>query len=171
MTSQNDREISIGLLRLLRAQKRRGKFGLTPSFLLGALRTPIGDIRDIERSRTEFVSLMRSMTASVGEELIRIAECPRLGQPVAAALLGPASPSFGVRVSLPAQVTSTLYVWTQYCDGKDDLDSVSASLWRIFEAPVCAGNFSFSTKLNCYQAFDGADLKFIEEALAECGET
>lgn len=53
-------------LRLLKEYERKGRLGLTPSFLLGALRSPPGAVFDEERSLDNFRALLESMRDETG---------------------------------------------------------------------------------------------------------
>jgi len=104
--------------RLLDQYRREGHFGLTPSFLVGALRTPPGAVLDEQTSLAEFRALLESMRDETPSGFhVRIGECPRLRQPVAAAFIGTPAPgdsSLGEPIPPREGLPPKLYAWPQY---------------------------------------------------------
>lgn len=153
--------------RLLNQYRREGHFGLTPSFLVGALRIPPGAVLDEQTSLAEFRALLQAMVNETPSGfLVRIAQCPRLRQPVAAALSGTpalADASLGEAIAFHGGAASRLYVWPEYfSDESRGLESVTVALWRVFGRPICEGKFSY--RAGAFQPFDADDLWFIRRA-------
>ncbi|MBI4591572.1 MAG: hypothetical protein HY725_22330 [Candidatus Rokubacteria bacterium] len=153
--------------RLLDQYRREGYFGLTPSFLVGALRNPPGAVLDEQTSLAEFRALLQAMMDETPSGfLVRIAQCPRLRQPVAAALPGTptlANASLGEAISSRGGAASQLYVWPEYfSDESRGLESVTAALWKVFGRPTCEGRFSYRDA--AFQPLDADDLRFIRRA-------
>lgn len=105
--------------RLLETYKQDGHVGLTLSFLIGALRTPVGTLADDDTSRSELLLLLRRMRDETPKGLyVRIAECQTLHQPIAALFPGDpmaGSPSAGDLV-VGDSSPSRLHAWPQYFD-------------------------------------------------------
>jgi hypothetical protein len=78
-----------------------GRVGLTPSFLVGAMRTPPGAVRNPATSRSELTTLLKSMRDS--GKLVCIAECNNLHQPITSLTKGEAlghlAPMLGIHES------------------------------------------------------------------------
>ena len=72
--------------RLLQQQQDDGRLGLTPSFLVGALRRISGAILGTAPGRPEMRSLLEMMRdeRAPGAKFVSIFECQNLLQPVAA---------------------------------------------------------------------------------------
>jgi len=138
-----------------------GRLGLTPSFLLGAMRTPVGAVRSLASSRGELTDLLESMRDNVSGELVGIAECQSLHQPTIRLLgngLGQGDavpPSDGSR--------SNLYAWPQYfARVSRDVESLADGLWSILEPSILGGRFSY--RGGTWQEFNEDDLAFIRRA-------
>jgi len=154
--------------RLLDQYRREGHFGLTPSFLVGALRTPPGAVLDEQTSLAEFRALLESMRDETPSGFhVRIGECPRLRQPVAAAFFGTTAAgnsSLGEPISSREALPPKLYAWPQYFANESrDVQSLATALWGVFGTPICAGRFSYRD--GAFQPFDASDLEFIQRAL------
>ena len=59
------------------------RIGLTPSYLVGALRTPPGVVRSVTVSRAELSALLESMRDNASGKLVTISQCNNLQQPIA----------------------------------------------------------------------------------------
>lgn len=139
------------------------RVGLTPSFLLGALRTPPGAVHDAAGSRAELSTLLESMRDNSTGMLVHIAECPDIHQP-RASLTDGATGHLGDRVLRSDSAPSRLYAWPQYfAQASRDVDSLADGLWRILGAAICDGRFSY--RGGTWQEFDMDDLEFIARAL------
>ena len=144
-----------------------GRLGLTPSFLLGAMRTPPGAVRSLASSRGELTALLESMRGNVSGELVGIAECQSLHQPTMRLMgngLGQGDavpPSDGSR--------SNLYAWPQYfARVSRDVESLADGLWNILEPSILGGRFSY--RGGTWQEFNEDDLAFIRRAF-DAGDT
>lgn len=122
------------------SRRVRVAMGLTPSFLVGALRTPPGAVLDRESSLAELRALLESMRdESVGSLVVRIAECPKLQQPVAALVSG-APGSLGEPIVGSDGSPSCLYAWPQYlAKGSRDVESLAAALGVRSGRPFARG--------------------------------
>lgn len=151
-------------LRLIDAHQRKGGFGLTPPFLLGALRTPPGAVLDEPRTRAEFRELLESMrNETPGGTIVRISECSRLRQPIAAVVHGMAG-GLGESVVHADGSPSNLFAWPDYFVNESrNVESLTAALWKIMGPVMCEGRFSY--REGAYQPFDVPDMQFIERAL------
>lgn len=151
-------------LNCLLQHQEDGYFGLTPSFLLGAQRTE-SDRYTGEESYEELRELLRAMAVDTpAPHVIRIAECPKLGQPVAAPLTSNAA-ALGHVVDVGGE-ESRLYAWDMYfADEGYGLDSLASGLWEVFRKPICTGHFSYSISTG-YRPFSEFDRAFIERAAA-----
>lgn len=155
-------------LKLLLLNKR---FGLTFPFLIGALREPPGATTVADTARDELTKLLKSMRDDTpASHVIRIAECDRLHQPVAAPIPRGYSPGVGF-TAIPSRTSErvSLYVSKQYLVGVlQSIDAVSDSLWNVIAAPVAERHFSFYE--GAFHRFDDRDLGFIRDALAMADE-
>ncbi len=153
--------------RLLDQYQREGHFGLTPSFLVGALRTPPGAVLDLQTSLAEFRALLESMSDETPSRFhVRIAQCPRLRQPIAALIstTAAAGSSLGEPIATHGGLPPKLYAWPEYfADDSRDVGSLGRALWVVFGTPICEGRFSYRD--GAFQLFDASDLEFIQRAL------
>jgi len=150
--------------RLLRQYRDEGHFGLTPSFLIGAMRKPVGALATEEASLTEFRSLLESMRDQPVGFRVRVLKCARLQRPVAALadndMADPSEESITPRFKSEPR----LFVWHKYlAEGSHDVETVVGNLWRTFRRPICAGRFSYRN--DRFLLFNTADLEFIQRAL------
>lgn len=145
---------------------RHKRFGLTFPFLIGALRTPPGlVVAGEEANFAELHALLGSMRDHTPHSrYVRIAECDRLRQAVAApGFLRFRPPGVDRQIPSPAHGVCALYVQPQYIpDEVRGIASVAESLWRECAQAILTGNFSFRN--GSFQSFDDADLRFIREA-------
>lgn len=140
-----------------------GRVGLTPSFLLGAMRTPPGAVSDVTSSRRELSALLESMRDNVSGELVCIAECNNLHQPIARLMEGTSLGHLGDATLLPDGSPSKLYAWPQYfARASRDVESMADGLWNILGPSICEGRFSY--RGGSWQKFDRDDLTFIRRA-------
>lgn len=155
-------------LKLLLLNKR---FGLTLPFLVGALREPPGAALATEAAAGELKRLLVSMRDDTPEShIIRIAECDRLHQPVAAPFPGVYNMGIGF-AAIPSLKNGrvSLYVAEQYLLGAPPrVDAVLSSLWNMSAAAISERRFSFHGGSFC--EFDNRDLGFIRDALAMADE-
>jgi len=140
-----------------------GRVGLTPSFLVGAMRTPPGAVRDPATSRGELTTLLKSMRDNVSGKLVCVAECNNLHQPITSLTKGEALGHLGDAVLLSDGSPSKLYAWPQYfAQASRDVESLAGGLWNILESSICEGRFSY--RGSTWQEFDEHDLAFIRQA-------
>lgn len=140
-----------------------GRVGLTPSFLVGAMRTPPGAVRNPASSRRELSALLESMRDNVSGTLVCIAECNRLHQPIASLTEGAALGHLGDAILLSDGSPSKLYAWQQYfARASRDVESLADGLWNILGSSICEGRFSY--RGGTWQEFDEHDLAFIRQA-------
>jgi hypothetical protein len=155
-----------GWLKLLLLNNQRIRFGLTFPFLVGALREPPGAVTDTNVAAGELKRLLVSMRDDTPESYtIRIAECDRLHQPVAAPIPGGYGAGVGfAAIPSPTNGRVSLYVSEQYLPGASrGIDAVSNSLWIKSATTISERRFSFND--GAFQRFDDRDLAFIREAL------
>lgn len=135
------------------------RVGLTPSFLIGAMRTPLGTAS----GRGELTALLESMRDSVsGKQVVSIRECNNLHQPIAS-LTEEAMGHLGDAVLLSDGSPSKLYAWAQYfARTSRDVNSLADGLWNILGSSICEGRFSYRD--GTWQEFNDHDLAFIRRA-------
>jgi hypothetical protein len=140
-----------------------GRVGLTPSFLVGAMRTPPGAVGNPASSRRELSALLESMRDNVSGRRVCIAECSNLQQPIASLTEGTALGHLGDAILRSGGSPSKLYAWPQ-CFARDsrDVESLVDSLWNILGSSVCEVRFSY--RGGTWQKFDEHDLAFIRRA-------
>ena len=139
------------------------RVGLTPSFLLGAMRTPPGAVRDVTTSRRELSGLLESMRDNVSGKLVCIAECNNLHQPIASLMEGKALGHLGDAVLLSDGSPSKLYAYPQYfARASRDVESMADGLWNILGSSISEGRFSY--RGGTWQKFDPDDVTFIDRA-------
>lgn len=140
-----------------------GGVGLTPSFLVGAMRTPPGEPRDVISSRGELSALLESMRDNVSGKLVGIGECRNLRQPRASLAEVGALGHLGDAVLLSDGSPSKLYAWRQYfARPSRDIESLGDGLWNLLESSISEGRFSY--RGGTWQKFDEDDLAFIRRA-------
>lgn len=158
-------------LKLLLLNNQRRRFGLTFPFLVGALREPPGAVSATEVAVGELKRLLESMRDDTPEShVIRIAECDRLHQPVAAPIPGMFNLGVGY-AAIPSLKNGrvSLYVSEQYLQGKrPSVETVSNSLWNLSAAAISERRFSFDR--GSFRVFDDWDLGLIRDALAMADE-
>lgn len=146
------------------------RVGLTPSFLLGAMRTPPGAVHDDNTSRRELSDLLKSMRDNASGKLVCIAECNSLHQPIASLTEGAALGHLGDAILLPDGLPSKLYAWPQYFAGASrDVESLVDGLWTILGSSIREGRFSY--RGGSWQQFNEQDLTFIRRAFEDDDES
>ena len=152
---------------LIDQYKMDGHLGLTPTFLLGALRRPPGAVVDADQSFAEFERLLESMRDEqpVPNHVARIFECPNLHQPVVTLTVqwvsGRAVPIVGTD-----HPQATLFAYPKYCPDKEDrFRSLVTTLWTHFRQPICEGRFSYQRRMSTFEPFGKDDFAFIKRAL------
>lgn len=156
--------------RLLQQQQDDGRLGLTPSFLVGALRRLPGAILGNNHGRSELsglLELMRDERAPIGK-VVTIFECQNIFQPVAALSTGDA-PGDPIEGSAGASVR--LYAWPWVPSRRPvDFDWLVRTLWAHFGSAISAGDFSYSRANRRFGPFDEYDEDFIARALSQADE-
>lgn len=150
--------------RVLRQHREEGKFGLTLSFLVGAIREPLGAVVAEDVSTREFLVILNSMRDCALDLPVRVVKCVWLQQPVAALDTQVAADEIPI---LPADGSKPhLFVARRYlADGSPDVDTAFRNLWPIFRQPINEGKFSYSIENDEFQPFDVKDESFIRRAL------
>jgi hypothetical protein len=155
--------------KVLDRYRRDGHFGLTPSFLVGAVRTPVGDVSSDQSSMEDLRRLLTSMRDETPPGFcVRLAECPSLHQPVAALLPSQSvvREAAGDAVIAPDAQGSTLYAWPRYFASEArTVESLVGGLWPTFGAAIRDGRFSW--RRGEFHPFDSDDLAFVQRALHE----
>jgi hypothetical protein len=148
--------------------QQEGHVGLTPSFLIGALRTPVGAKQDARTGYTELGALLESMGNDRGPygKVARIFECPNLLQPVVSVSDDTAGYPIG-GASLPVR----LYVWPwDEPERSVGFDWLLQTLWHHFREPICDGRFSYQRSIKSFTEFSADDRAFVERALVSQSE-
>lgn len=150
---------------LLRRYRNEGRFGLTLSFLVGAMRRPPGAVLAEDISIREFRSILESMRDQFVNCRVRILKCVWLQQPVAA--LDNQASVDEVPIASDRGGGPHLFVAQRYlAGGPPDVDTVYRNLWGTFQQPINEGRFSYLVDDEKFQPFSTNDRAFIERALA-----
>lgn len=153
--------------RLLQRQQDDGKLGLTPSFLIGALRGLPGSILGAESGRPELRALLQMMRdeQAPNGRVASIFECQNILQPVAT-LSSSEAPGDPIRSAAGAR--PRLYVWPWFPSKRPvDFDWLVDALWAKFGDAISAGNFSYSRQSRQFHPFDRNDDDFIVRAFRD----
>jgi hypothetical protein len=151
---------------LLRQYRMEGRFGLTLSFLLGAMRRPPGAVVAEDISIREFRFVLESMRDQFVDCRVRILKCIWLQQPVVA--LDNQESIDEVPISASSDGDPQLYVSQKYLvGGPPDLETVFTNLWDTFRQPINEGRFSYLVDDESFQPFTANDLAFIQGALGK----
>lgn len=149
--------------RLIEQYQTDGHVGLTPAFLVGALREPYGAPASADRSLCDLRALLESMrddSASYGR-VARVFECQNILQPV----ISLSNDRHGTAIALSGQPTK-LYVWPWYPPERTvDFDWLLNAIWNHFRVPICDGRFSYQRESNTFTKFDERDRKLIEKVI------
>jgi hypothetical protein len=158
-----DPDMSPAWVRLLR-EHRKKLFGLTPSFLIGAMRDPAGSPASGEIGLCELRSMLECMRNHPVGTPVRILKCVQIQQPVVAldnSIGADEVPIAPIDCSNPR-----LFVAQRYFSGeRRGLDGLAVTLWKTFERPINEGKFSY--REDEFDTFDSDDLAFIKRALRE----
>ena len=157
--------------RLLQQQQDDGKLGLTPSFLIGALRGRPGTILGMKLGFAELCVLMEMMRDEHAPEgkVVSIFECQRILQPVAT--LSTAD-QHGDPIESSAGGPVRLFVWPWISSSRPvDFGWLVKAIWDHFGSAISAGNFSYNPSTRQFGTFDKCDLDFIGRALVESDES
>lgn len=155
--------------RLLQQQQDDGKLGLTPSFLVGALRRVPGAVLGTAPGRPEMRALLELMRdeRAPGAKFVTIFECQNILQPVAALS---SSDARGDAIRSPGGAAN-LYVWPWLPSARPvDFDWLLQTLWVHFGDAIETGRFSYIRATRSFGPFDKRDDDFIDRALIESDE-
>lgn len=153
-----------GWAQLLKQHRKEGHFGLTLSFLVGAMRNPPGTLLNEDSSIQELRSVLESMRdQSVGTP-VRILKCLGLQQAVAA--LDGQIGADEVAIHNSRNEAPRLFVAERYLvGGGTDVDTICRNLWATFQQPINEGRFSYLVDDETFRPFTGVDLAFVKRAL------
>jgi hypothetical protein len=151
---------------LLALYRNEGRFGLTLSFLIGAMRKPRGSVVAEDTTIPEFRALLESMRDQAVGCPVRILRCIWLEQPVAA--LDSQISVDEVPIASPSSAESRLFVAKRYLvGGPPTVDTVLTNLWPTFQQPIAEGRFSYFVDEETFGPFSPKDFAFIERAFGE----
>jgi hypothetical protein len=148
--------------RLIEEWRRAGHLGLTPSMLVGALRTPPGSIASAPASFGDLRMLLESMRDErlADDRVVRIFECQNIVYPVATLSSDRAGHAIGV---MCAQRVCSCGIGTNLSER-----SISTGCCRRCGATSACrsapGRFSYSRKKKQFHEFDDDDLQLIKAA-------
>jgi hypothetical protein len=149
--------------RLIDRYKFEGHVGLTPSFLLGALREPPGAVVSQDRSFVELYALLQSMRDEArGADMARVFECQNIEQPIVTF----SGETNGYPISGLVTADPILYVWPwTHPTGPIDFAWLFETLWQHFRDAINDGRFSYDRRTKRFVRFSDDDFAFIERAL------
>ena len=159
--------MSVEWANLLQLQQDDGKLGLTPSFLVGALRKRPGTILGTTPGRPELCALLEMMRdqRAPSRKVVSIFECQNILQPVATLSTSDAP---GDAIASPRGSAVNLYVWPWLPSARPvDFDWLLQTLWTHFGDAISKGYFSYSRATRRFSPFDQRDDDFIERAFAQ----
>jgi hypothetical protein len=144
---------------LLQEQGREAT-GLTPSFLIGADMSASKMALDADTAYYKLCALLESFCAAPAGYHVVISPCSVHGQPIAA-LYEPEERKPDCETVLDHGGNATaLYADRNYFAAKrTTLELLTAGLWRIFEEPLTAGEYSYRNERYC--ALDDTEGQFI----------
>lgn len=147
-----------------------GRVGLTVPFLIGAIRTPPGTVREPAESRSDLASLLESMRDSSSGRSVVIGECANLLQPRVSLAGGGALGNSGDAVVRDDGSPSNLFAWSQYfARDTRGVESLVEGLWNLLGSAIREGRFSY--RAGAWQEFNDDDLAFIQRALRDEDDT
>lgn len=151
--------------KLLLHNNARRRFGLSIPFMIGCTQQPPGTRLTGPEVRDALRSLLVAMRDTTPEAyVIRIAECDRLREPVAAPIM--AGYGFPDCVGIP-QIDgrrTALFVGREYMGDGRDIEVVEQAIWRLNEEPLTTGNYS--KRGGQWLPFNGDDVEFALSAAA-----
>jgi hypothetical protein len=140
-----------------------GRVGLSPAFLVGAIR-PQGAPPN-PAGRAELLSLLRSMSTESSGNIVHITECADIHQP-RASLTDGAMGHLGDSVLGPDGSPSHLYASPAYFMGAGrNVESLTDGLWAILGSDIAQGNYSY--REGAWRGFADFELEFIDRALKD----
>jgi hypothetical protein len=149
--------------KLLLLNRQRHRFGLTLPFMVGALQAPPGKELSAEAARAELRDLLLAMREETPiSHVIRISECDRLRQPVAAPILSMFRLPDDVPLVSPYTGRAALYSSIQYVPASRSFDELVDSLWALNGTVLSQGLYSF--RRGEFVSFDGDDFEFLNAA-------
>lgn len=138
-----------------------GRVGLTPAFVVGAIRVSSGV--DSPAGRADLLEMLESMANNTEGTLVHIADCPDMHQPRASLTAG-AIGHLGDPVKRSDGSNTNLYASPEYfARDSRDLESLTDGLWNILRQPISEGRYSWRG----WQEFDDDERRFIKRALED----
>jgi hypothetical protein len=131
-------------------EKGKTATGLTPSYLIGAQLHEFSTALDADTAYRELCSLLEAFSAAPQGYHVVISRCTAHGQPIAALYRTKTGRPPGEAVLDHHGTVTTLHADRGYFATKHTtLNSLAAGLWRIFQGPLTAGEYSYRDKTYC----------------------
>lgn len=135
------------------------RIGLTPAFILGAIRSNDAEVP----GRDDLLALLESMRDTDTGKGIRIAECPSIHQPRVS--FAPSINGYAGVALKRAGGPSFLWSVPQYfTDPASDIQGLTDGLWKLIGPHVSLGSFSYRARQ--WQPFNDIEQAFIQRARA-----
>jgi hypothetical protein len=159
---------SLPLCLALLEEKGKTATGLTPSYLIGAQLHDLSTVLDADTAYRELCSLLEAFSAAPQGYHVVISRCTVHGQPIAALYRMKAGRPFGEAILDHHGTATPLHADRGYFATKQTtLNSLTAGLWRSFQGPLTAAEYSYRDKTYC--AFDDTEqiaISRVKERLA-----
>ena len=149
---------------LLQQQQDDGRLGLTPSFLVGALRRWPGAILGTDPGHSELCALLEMMRdeRTPNGKLVSVFECQNILQPVAA-LSTSVAPGDPIQSRMLGY--TQLHVWPWVAAQRPvGFDWLLQAVWIQYGEAISSGCFSYHRRTRRFGPFDKDDEDFIERA-------
>ncbi len=151
--------------KLLMHNNARHRFGLSFPYMVGALQDPPGRHLTEAEARRELGMLLVAMRDETPDtHLIRISECDRLRQPVAAPIHSAFRLPDQTGIRSPHSNRTSLFVAAEYLGGGDTVEAVADSIWRLNGEPLSEARYSY--RAGQFELFGEADRRFAIEVFA-----
>ena len=152
---------------LLYEWQKRGRTGLTPPFLVGALQSSAQHL-DSKSGLDALRSLLASMydddpgLGVTDKRVVCFQHCTNIHQPVATLWLRSLSADAVIgREPSPQRLFTSLH----FAGGhKPSFDWLVSELWSRFQSEICEHRFSLDSKTGIFRPFDDVDKRFISDA-------
>lgn len=134
------------------------KIGPTIPFLLGALRSPVGEVRDVPTSRKELGALLVEMCDEpLAPWHVVIQPC---GTPEKLVVnMSDVAPPGYIRIESPSKKGRALYCYPIHGADIHDVDSLEDALWTLWGDVISRGDFSYvDGKWTPFTRFDKNDI-------------
>jgi hypothetical protein len=148
-------------------QKNEGRHALTLSFLIGALRTPPGEMNVSEQEAFDILAavLEEAAQSPTGKSVLFVYRCPTLGELVVRSVDGTARPAESVRIVPEIGYGGAFFASDTGLPGNEATSfELAEVIWREIRTPVLAG--AFSCNGGRYAPFSSYDLQIISRAFA-----